>query len=255
MRITRLAVVLSGTAASVLLLASPASAHVTAHGTGATSGAHDAEITFRVPNERATASTTRVEIHLPTDKPFAGVLAASKAGWKVVVSSLKLTTPIVTDDGKIDTAVSTIIWTATGGGTGPGQYDDFDIAVGQLPKTDIVTFKVLQTYSDGTVVRWIELNAPGSTQEPEHPAPQLSLAAPVDSGAGTTSTAAPTVTAKAVPAIAAKAADDSSAMKLAGAGLGVGGVALLLALVALGRRRSSKPSQPSGVQELTHSVG
>jgi periplasmic copper chaperone A len=245
MRITRLAVVLPSTAASVLLLASPAFAHVTAHGTGATSGGHDAEIAFRVPNERATASTTRVEIHLPTDKPFAGVLAASKAGWKVAVSSVKLTTPIVTDDGKIDTAVSTIIWTATGGGTGPGQYDDFDIAVGQLPKTDIVTFKVLQTYGDGTVVRWIELNAPGSTQEPEHPAPQLSLAAPADSGAGTTSTAAssaaPTVTAKAVPAITTKAADDSSATKLAGAGLGVGGVALLLALVALVGRRSSKP--------------
>jgi uncharacterized protein YcnI len=245
MRITRLAVVLSGTAALVLLLASPAFAHVTAHGTGATSGGHDAEITFRVPNERATASTTRVEIHLPTDKPFAGVLAASKAGWKVAVSSVKLTTPIVTDDGRIDTAVSTIIWTATGGGTGPVQYDDFDIAFGQLPKTDIVTFKVLQTYSDGTVVRWIELNAPGSTQEPEHPAPQLSLVAPADSSVSTTSTAAssaaPTVTAKAVPAITTKAADDSSATKLAGAGLGVGGVALLLDLVALVRRRSSKP--------------
>jgi len=245
MRITRLAVVLSGTAASVLLLASPAFAHVTAHGTGATSGGHDAEITFRVPNERATASTTKVEIHLPTDKPFAGVLAASKAGWKVAVSSLKLTTPIVTDDGKIDTAVSTIVWTATAGGTGPGQYDDFDIAVGQLPKTDSVTFKVLQTYSDGTVVRWIELSAPGSTQEPEHPAPQLSLAAPVDSGASTTPTAAssagPAVSAQAVPAITTNASDDSSAKKLAGAGLGVGGVALLLALVALVRRRPSKP--------------
>jgi uncharacterized protein YcnI len=243
MRITRLAVVLSGTAASVLLLASPAFAHVTAHGTGATSGGRDAEISFRVPNERATASTTKVEIHLPTDKPFAGVLAASKPGWKVAVSSLKLTTPIVTDDGKIDTAVSTIIWTATGGGTLPGQYDDFDIAVGQLPKTDIVTFKVLQTYSDGSVVRWIELNAPGSTQEPEHPAPQLSLAAPAASGASTTSAAAPSVaptgTAKAVPATTTVAAGDSSATKIAVAGLGVGGVALLLALVALGRRRSA----------------
>ena len=243
MRITRLAAVLTGTAASLLLLASPAFAHVTVHSAEATSGGHDAEITFRVPNERAPASTTKVEVHLPTDKPFAGVFAAPKAGWKVVVSSVKLTTPIVTDDGTIDTAVSTIIWTATGGGTGPGQYDDFDIAVGQLPKTESVTFKVLQSYSDGTVVRWIEEKAPGSTQDPEHPAPQLSLAAPLDSGANTTTTAgssaAPTVIAEALPAVTTKAADDSSATKIAVAGLGVGGVALLLALVALGRRRSS----------------
>lgn len=242
MRITRLAAVLTGTAASLLLLASPAFAHVTVHSAEATSGGHDAEITFRVPNERAPASTTKVEVHLPTDKPFAGVFAAPKAGWKVAVSSLKLATPIVTDDGTIDTAVSTVIWTATGGGTGPGQYDDFDIAVGQLPKTDVVTFKVLQTYSDGTVVRWIELNAPGSTQEPEHPAPQLSLTAPVDSGASTTSTAAssgaPTVTGQAVPGLTTKATDDSAATKIAVAGLGVGGVALVLALVALVRRRS-----------------
>ena len=141
-----------------------------------------------------------------TAASLAGVFAAPKAGWKVVVSSVKLTTPIVTDDGTIDTAVSTIIWTATGRGTGPGQYDDFDIAVGQLPKTESVTFKVLQSYSDGTVVRWIELNAPGSTQEPEHPAPQLSL------------------THLSIPAQAPHRRR---------------GVALLLALVALVRRRSS----------------
>jgi uncharacterized protein YcnI len=245
MRITRLAVVLSGTAASVLLLASPAFAHVTAHGTGATSGGHDAEIAFRVPNERATASTTRVEVHLPTDKPFAGVLAASKAGWKVAVSSVKLTTPIITDDGKIDTAVSTIIWTATGGGTGPGQYDDFDIAVGQLPTTDSVTFKAIQTYSDGTVVRWIELKAPGATKDPEHPAPELALGAATASVGATptaTPTAAPTVKASPVSAsITTKAADDSSTKTLSGVGLGVGILALLLASAALARRRTSKP--------------
>jgi uncharacterized protein YcnI len=246
MRITRLAAVLSGTAASVLLLASPAYAHVTAHGTDATSGGRDAQITFRVPNEQGVASTTKVEIHLPTDKPFAGVLPASKAGWKVVTSSVKLKTPIVTDDGKITDAVSTIVWTATAGGTGPGLYDDFDIAVGQLPTTDSVTFKVLQTYSDGTVVRWIEVSAPGSTQAPEHPAPELALPASADTGPSATptsaSSAAPTGAAGAVSASrTTKASDDTSTMTLAGVSLGVGILALLLALTALLRRRTSKP--------------
>lgn len=246
MRITRLAAVLSGTAASVLLLASPAYAHVTAHGTDATSGGRDAQITFRVPNEQGVASTTKVEIHLPLDKPFVGVLPASKAGWKVVMSSVKLATPIVTDDGKISDAVSTIIWTATAGGTGPGLYDDFDIAVGQLPTTDSVTFKVLQTYGDGTVARWIEVSAPGSTQEPEHPAPELALGASSDSSPGATptsaSSAAPTGASGAVSASkTTKASDDTSTMTLAGVSLGVGILALLLALTALLRRRTSKP--------------
>jgi len=69
MRITRLAAVLTGTAASLLLLASPAFAHVTVHSAEATSGGHDAEITFRVPNERAPASTTRSRSTSPPTNP------------------------------------------------------------------------------------------------------------------------------------------------------------------------------------------
>jgi uncharacterized protein YcnI len=247
MRVTRrLSVVLSGTAASVLLLASPAFAHVTVQSTDATSGGHDAEITFRVPNENGKASATKVEVHLPTDTPFAGVLAATKPGWKVVATSVTLKTPIVTDDGKITNAVSTIVWTATAGGTAPGQYDDFDIAVGQLPTTSSVTFKVIQTYSDGTAVPWIEVNAPGSTQAPEHPAPELSLAAAAGSSPSATHTAAssapPTVAASAVSAPkATKAANDTSTKTLAGVSLGVGILALLIASTALLlRRRSSQ---------------
>jgi uncharacterized protein YcnI len=239
-------VVLSGAAASVLLFASPAFAHVTVHSTEAVSGGQDAGITFRVVNERGNASTTKVEVHLPIDKPFAGVVPASKPGWKSVVTSVKLATPIVTDDGKVSEAVSTIIWTATAGGTPPGQYDDFDIAVGLLPKTDSVTFKVLQTYSDGTVVPWIEVSAAGSTQEPEHPAPELALAAAVGSGPSATQTAAsstaPTVAAGASAAVTTKASDDNSTKTLAAISLGVGILALILASAALLlRRRASKP--------------
>lgn len=246
MRLTRrLAVALSGTAASVLLLAGPAFAHVTVHGTDATSGGNDAEITFRVPNENGKAFTTKVEVHLPADAPFAGVFAASKPGWKVVATSVELKAPIVTDDGKITSAVSTVIWTATAGGTGPGQYDDFDIAVGQLPTTKSVTFKVIQTYSDGTVVPWIEVNAPGTTQEPEHPAPELALADAAESGSSgidaAASSAAPTVAAGAASTPITTPSDDSSTKTLAGVSLGVGILALLLASTGLLLlRRSSK---------------
>jgi uncharacterized protein YcnI len=200
---------------------------------------------FALSTRRENASTTKVEVHLPIDKPFAGVVPASKPGWKSVVTSVKLATPIVTDDGKVSEAVSTIIWTATAGGTPPGQYDDFDIAVGLLPTTDSVTFKVLQTYSDGTVVPWIEVSAAGSTQEPEHPAPVLALPASADTGHGatptSTSSAAPTVAAGAASASITKASDDTSTKTVALVSLGVGILALLLALTALLRRRTSKP--------------
>jgi uncharacterized protein YcnI len=224
-----------------VVLAGSASAHVTAHSFEAVSGGHDAEIAFRVPNELAKASTTKLEIVLPADKPFAGALAAPKAGWKVVTTSQKLTTPIATDDGTVDTAVSTVTWTATAGGTGPGQYDDFGIAVGQLPVTDSVTFKAVQTYSDGTVVRWIEVKAPGAIKDPEHPAPVLALG-PATNATPSASPSA-TVTATASPVAAPiKVSDDSTAKALGGAGLAVAVLAALLALAAMlrsGRRNES----------------
>src|SRR5439155_989881 len=59
---------------------------------------------------------------------------------------------------------------------GAGQYEDFDVAFGQLPDdSDQLTFKTLQTYSDGKVARWIE--EPAGGDEPENPAPVLKLTA------------------------------------------------------------------------------
>jgi uncharacterized protein YcnI len=227
----------------VLVLGGPASAHVTAHSFEAVSGGHDAAIAFRVPNELDTATTTKLEIVLPADKPFAGVLAAPKAGWKVVTTSQKLATPITTDDGTVDTAVSTVTWTATAGGTGPGQYDDFAIAVGQLPVTDSVTFKAVQTYSDGSVARWIEVKAPGATKDPEHPAPVLALGPATDATPIASPSATVTASASAAPATATtKASDDTTAKTLGGAGLGVAVLAALLALAALLRSGRRNPS-------------
>ena len=72
-------------------------------------------------------------------------------------------------------AVSKITWTATDGGLEPGEFDLFTISAGPLPtKTGKLTFKAIQTYSDGTVVSWIEPTVKGAP-EPEHPAPILTL--------------------------------------------------------------------------------
>jgi hypothetical protein len=124
-----------------------------------------------------------------------------------------------------------VTWTATAGGIPVGGYEDFALAAGQLPDTDSITFKALQTYRDGTVVRWIETDP-----EAEHPAPVLTLSAEAP-----TTTPTPAVTVSAAPAAASTSDDDSTGEALGGAGLGVAVLAALLALVAFLRSgRSSR---------------
>lgn len=162
-----------------LVLAGPASAHVTVSAPGATAGGSDQVITFRVPNESATAATTELQVKFPTDTPIASVLPQPHPGWTVTTTTVKLAKPIVTDDGDITDAVSTITWKADSKADGipVGQFDQFPVIAGQLPDTSSLTFPAIQTYSDGSVVNWVEVAAPGSTQEPDHPAPVLTLAA------------------------------------------------------------------------------
>lgn len=145
--------------AGLVLLAGPAFAHVTVNPGDAPQGGY-AKLTFRVPNESDTASTTRLEVALPAELTTARV--KPHAGWTYAVT-------------KSGDAVTAITWTAEkGAAIRPGEFDEFDISVGPLPKTDSVTFKALQTYSDGSVVRWIEEPKAGQP-EPEHPAPVLAL--------------------------------------------------------------------------------
>jgi uncharacterized protein len=67
--------------------------------------------------------------------------------------------------------VTSITW--TGGEITGDDEVEFPITLGDFPKdTETVDFKALQTYDDGTVVRWIE-PTPASGEEPEHPAPVL----------------------------------------------------------------------------------
>ncbi|MEV3906899.1 YcnI family protein [Streptomyces canus] len=219
-------------AAAVLTAAGAASAHVTVHPESYAKGATDGALTFRVPDESDTASTTKVQLFLPTDHPLLGVLVSPHDGWTAKVTDTKLKTPVKTDDGTITDAVSEITW--TGGKIGPGQYEDFDVAFGQLPDdTAQLTFKTLQTYSDGKVVRWIEEAAQGD-EEPENPAPVLKLTA-----AGATS-----ATASRTSAVASKAskasASDSTARGLGVAGLVVGVLGLAAGAFAVVRGRRSQ---------------
>ena len=232
----RLPVVVAGTvvagSAALLALAAPASAHVTVNSTDATQGGY-AVITFRVPTESDTASTTALKVQLPTDTPFASVSVQPHPGWSFTTKTTKLASPIKTDDGdEISQAVSEIDWKADSAATAikPGEFDQFNVSAGPLPKVKSITFKAVQVYSDGSQVNWIDVPAPGSTVEPEHPAPTLQLAAADSAASGAVSvSAAPT-------ASAAKTSSNAGVWALAGVALGVAVIALAYTGYATRRR-------------------
>jgi uncharacterized protein YcnI len=220
------------TVALLVVCARPASAHITVHADNATAGAADVQVQFRTPNERGNATTTKLQVFLPQASPLVGVLVAPMQGWRSLVRVTKLAKPVHTDDGPVTEVASEITW--SGGHIPVGGYLDFAITVGQLPdKAGDLVFKALQTYTDGTVVRWIETAAPGAP-EPDHPAPVLHLAA-------STSTTDPTSAASPGAVVTvANSVDTSDGLgrALAIAALAVAVVALLTSLALLRRRRA-----------------
>jgi uncharacterized protein YcnI len=161
--------------AVVLVGSEVAWAHVTPQPSALPKGASDVIIGFAVPNEMTNASTVKLELDLPTDHPITGIHADAKPGWTSAVETVKLAQPITTDDGQITEVVSKVTWTATGPGIQPNEYSDFTLLAGLLSSNvNSLTFKALQTYSDGTVVSWIEPTVRGAPA-PEHPAPVLKL--------------------------------------------------------------------------------
>jgi uncharacterized protein YcnI len=220
--------------AGVFAVAWPASAHVTVSAPGATRGGGDQEITFRVPVEK-NANTVGLAVALPTDTPIASVDVKPVPGWTHTEKTVKLSKPIKTDDGDITDAVSQITWTAQAGqGLKPGEYGDFTFIAGQLPDTSTLVFGAIQTYSDGSVVRWNQRAAAGSTVEPDFPAPTLTLgqASSSDPTAGDPATVTKTVVQKSsntAPTILA-----IIALVLAAGALGV-------AVVGNARRKAGQP--------------
>jgi periplasmic copper chaperone A len=231
--LVRLITVAAVAAVSVGLTALPALAHVSVSSPTATQGGFSV-LTFRMPNETDKADATELKVQLPADQPLAFVSVKPQPGWSYTVTRAKLATPLKDDDGNTVTDYPSVIdWKATGGGIKPGEFAEFQLSVGPLPKADAMTFKALQSYSDGSVVSWIEVPPAGSTEEPEHPAPTLKL----------TAAGAPAGSAAPVVTTAAGDGDGASQGSVTGAYV-VGGIGLLAGLAALGlaltgRRRTA----------------
>jgi periplasmic copper chaperone A len=161
---TRIAV-LSTVALAALAFVAIAQAHVTVHPNALPSGGFTV-INVQVPNERDKASTVRVDVQFPN-----GIYIASPAvtpGWKTRVITKKLPKPVEIEPGfSVSSRVDRVVF--TGGRIGPGQFLSFPVSI-KAPAAKagtLFTFKALQTYSNGEVVRWI------GNPTADAPAPQV----------------------------------------------------------------------------------
>src|SRR3954469_18008522 len=212
---------------AALTAPSAAAAHVTVQPASAPAGA-ETVLSLRVPNERDDASTVKVDVRLPPG--FVSAAGESPRGWRVRAVKEKLSKPIQTDDGPIDEQISEIVWTASSKSTGiqPGEFRDFPLSVLIPGKPgQSLTFKALQTYSNGSVVRWI--GAPGS----DEPAPQVKLTnASATTGGGDAASSRAQAQAAPAPAAAPAAAADNDSNGLSIVALVLGALGLLIGIAA-----------------------
>ncbi|MFJ8310136.1 MULTISPECIES: YcnI family protein [unclassified Streptomyces] len=232
---TRIAVVGSIAATSVLLLSGTAFAHVTVQPEGAAAKGGYAFVDFKVPNERDNAKTVKLEVSLPTDHPLSSVMPQPVPGWTVEVTKSKLDKPLTVHGKQINEAVTKVTW--TGGTIEPGQVQKFPLSIGTLPTdTDQLVFKALQTYDNNEVVRWIEESKKGAP-EPANPAPTLRLSAAA--GADAVPAADTSAAGKKTEASATSSSSTDTTARILGVVGILAGVAGVAFGVLAGRRRSA----------------
>ena len=171
-------IALAAVAAGLLGVASPATAHVTLQPTEAPADGFT-RLNVRVPNERDNASTTKVRVQFPPGFYF--ISHEPVEGWSVDVKMRKLDAArrgVRREDHRggrrgLDQHVRARA-------SAPGQFRDFGLSVKMPnePAGKALTFKALQTYTGGEVVRWI------GPPDAEEPAPQVTLTASEEEEAG-----------------------------------------------------------------------
>jgi len=159
MRLSRFGAVAFGAALAIGALAAPAWAHVQVEATPGSPGAVDAVLKITAAGESATAGVAKLEVvaepAIPADQV---TFVSGPTGWAVG--------PGGSSGG----------FTLSGPAIAKGEDALVSLKVKALPDVPQLTFKVVQTYSDGDVERWIELPGPDGA-EPDKPAPIVKLSA------------------------------------------------------------------------------
>jgi len=220
-----------------LALPAGAGAHVRVQPEEAAAGAYTV-LRVNVPNESADLTTTRVEVRFPPGFTYA--LSQPVAGWSADVRTTKAAKSGITGQ-TVPAQVDRVIWTARNrrAEIQPEQFEDFPIAV-QMPGKvgETLTFKALQTYEDGGVVRWT--GGPSS----ERPAPQVLVTAPTGEQ-GAASEGAP------VEGDSGGGSDGLAIAALIVAILGLAAAGVALALSMRARRATGKTDEGSQMATQT----
>ncbi|MFF3856185.1 YcnI family protein [Micromonospora sp. NPDC002575] len=198
-----------------------------------------------VPEERPGTRTERIELRLPAAAPVGEAYPMSVPGWAPRITTRKLAEPIPGIHGTtMDTVTASVVWVrAEGAPAGPARLA---VSMGPLPQAERMVFEVVQTYADGTVVRWAD-PAGGA-----RPAPVLTLLPAAGGHGGEAATGAhgggPSDTTAAgeapTPAVALSDGDApgdrgmTDALLAAGLVAGLGGGAALGWLATRWRRRT-----------------
>lgn len=224
--LSRLSVAAAAAASAVLLAAVPAAAHTEVEADKAQALAEHVTVSFHAEAESDTSGIKEVRVVLPEGIAPADVTYdKGPKGWKFST----------TDDG----------YTVKGTELKTGEGAEYSVVVRQLPDAQEVPFKTLQTYGDGHVDRWIELDENG-----ENPAPTLKLKAAAPgakaispspsaspSASGNPAPTAAETTPEASPQAAGTGKDDEGGLSAA-AWTGIGaGLLVAAATVALAVRR------------------
>jgi periplasmic copper chaperone A len=223
-------------ATALVALAPVASAHVTLQPEEVPAGGFT-RLDVRVPTERDNASTTKLEVQFPPG--FLSVSTEPVPGWEAKIVMRKLDKPVEQFGEQVSEEVGQVTFTASdeAAGIAPGQFQDFGLSLSVPDKAgSAVTFKAVQTYSNGEVVRWI------GPPDSEEPAPQVQLAAAEPEGGASE----PAPEEQAAPP-AESGGDDDSSNTLAIIALVVGVAGLATGLLALLTRRG-RSREPAGAR-------
>jgi uncharacterized protein len=221
--------ILAAVAAFVLAAPATATAHVTLQPTTAPAGGF-ARLDVRVPNERDDKGTIKVDVRMPP-----GIVSASYEpvpGWTTTITKEKLSKPIKVEGLDVNQQIAQITWTGDGkqGVIKPGQFQDFGLSLA-IPKGNPgskLTFKALQTYQGGEIVRWI---GPADADEP---APTVTLTAGGEGGGhGAPSTQSSAPAADTATTAATQPAGDSGSDTVSIVALIVGALGLIVGAAAL----------------------
>jgi len=221
--------------ALVLGPAVAASAHVEATTTDTAANAYTT-MTFSVPHGCDGSPTTALTFHMPT--AIIEVTPTVNPNWTISTTTEPYTSATSSTDGETAADAGKRVTSVTYTATTPlpaDERDTFDLSF-SLPDGkagDVVAFPVTQTCEQGST-EWDQIQKPGQ-EEPEHPAPSVTLTAASSESDDDAAAAADTAT----PATATAAGDaqpDLVARGLGIAGLVVGAVGVVAAVIASKRR-------------------